>query len=159
VIVVLDASTLINLANGDALAIVLSIPGAKFLVSSAVRSESKSIASAVDAAVAAGSLGLVDDSLISARAFRAARQELRLGAGETECILAAVGLGCAMACDDGAARSAAIRLLGQDQVIGSIGLLRMARAAGLLTAGQAFVAYELMQARGGYLPQLRPADF
>ena len=72
-IVVLDASTLINLANGDALAIVLAIPGAKFLVSGAVRAESRSIANAIDDAVSAGSLGLVDDSLISARAFREAK--------------------------------------------------------------------------------------
>lgn len=69
-IVILDASTLINLVNGEVLAEILNIPGAAFQMSAAVRSESKSIALAIDAAVASGSLGLVDDSLISVTAFR-----------------------------------------------------------------------------------------
>lgn len=51
-IVILDASTLINLVNGEVLAAILSIPGAAFQMSAAVRTESKSIAEAIDAAVA-----------------------------------------------------------------------------------------------------------
>ncbi|KVK74284.1 hypothetical protein WS90_31250 [Burkholderia cepacia] len=53
-IIILDASTLINLANGGVLNVVLSLPGVRFLVSRVVRGESKSVVSAVDAVIADG---------------------------------------------------------------------------------------------------------
>ncbi|KVM74781.1 hypothetical protein CFB52_026945 [Burkholderia sp. AU18528] len=158
-IIILDASTLINLANGGVLNVVLSLPGVRFLVSSVVRGESKSVVSAVDAVIADGILGLVDDDLISIRTFRAAKERLGLGAGETECILAAEQMGCVLACDDLAARSAAKKALGAGQVRGSIGLLRMAVEANMLNREAAYLAYQLMRNRGGYLPELSPVDF
>ena len=158
-IVILDASTLINLVNGEVLAAILSIPGAAFQMSAAVRTESKSIAEAIDAAVAEERLGLVDDSLISVSAFREAKRLMQLGDGETECILAAASMGCAIGCDDQAARKQAKQRLGAGKLIGSIGLLRMAINAGLLSSEAAFASYGLMLERGGYLPQLAPSDF
>lgn len=150
-IVILDASTLINLVNGEVLAEILSIPGAAFQMSAAVRTESKSIAEE--------RLGLVDDSLISVSAFREAKRLMQLGDGETECILAAASMGCAFGCDDQAARKRAKQRLGTGNLIGSIGLLRMTINAGLLSSEAAFASYGLMLARGGYLPQLAPSDF
>ena len=150
-IVILDASTLINLVNGEVLAEILSIPGAAFQMSAAVRTESKSIAEE--------RLGLVDDSLISVSAFREAKRLMQLGDGETECILAAASMGCAFGCDDQAARKRAKQRLGAGNLIGSIGLLRMTINAGLLSSEAAFASYGLMLARGGYLPQLAPSDF
>ncbi len=158
-IVILDASTLINLVNGEVLAEILNIPGAAFQMSAAVRSESKSIALAIDAAVASGSLGLVDDSLISVTAFREAKRLMELGDGETECIMAAAALGCSIGCDDRAARRHATQRLGADRLMGSIGLLRMAIGARLLDPEAAFASYSLMIARGGYLPQLALSEF
>ena len=158
-IVILDASTLINLVNGEVLAEILSIPGATFQMSVAVRTESKSIAAAIDAAVAEGRLGLVDDSLISASAFREAKRLMQLGDGETECILAAASMCCAIGCDDRAARKRAKQMLGAGKVMGSIGLLRMAIDVGLLSSEAAFASYGLMLARGGYLPQRALSDF
>ena len=150
-IVIFDASTLINLVNGEVLAEILSIPGAAFQMSAAVRTESKSIAEE--------RLGLVDDSLISVSAFREAKRLMQLGDGETECILAAASMGCAFGCDDQAARKRAKQRLGAGNLIGSIGLLRMTINAGLLSSEAAFASYGLMLARGGYLPQLAPSDF
>lgn len=158
-IVILDASTLINLVNGEVLAKVLSIPGMAFQMSAAVRTESKSIAEAIDAAIAEGRIGLVDDSLISASAFREAKRQMQLGDGETECILAAALIGCAIGCDDRAARKHAKQRLGADKLMGSIGLLRMSIDAGLLSPKAAFVSYGSMVRRGGYLPQLALSDF
>ena len=157
-IVILDASTLINLVNGEVLATILNIPGATFQMSAAVRSESRSIAKAIDAAVAEGRLGLVDDSLISASAFREAKRLMQLGDGETECILAAVSMHCVIGCDDRAARKRAKQRLDAGKVIGSIGLLRMAINAGLMSPEAAFASYASMVARGGYLPHLEPLD-
>ena len=133
-IVILDASTLINLANGGVLDTILRTPGMTFQMSAAVRSESKTIAQAIDAAVANETMSLVDDSLISAAAFRDAKKLMLLGDGETECILAAAVLGCALGCDDRTARKRAKQKLGAGAVVGSIGLLRMAIDAKLLTA-------------------------
>ena len=158
-IVVVDASTLINLANGEALSAVLSLTGMRFLVSGAVRDESRSIAAAIKDAVAAGKLELVDDALITLRAFTEAKRQLRLGDGETECILAAEQLGCSIACDDRAARAASIARFGQARLIGSIGLLRLARQEGLVTRADAFASYELMRQRGGYLPSVAEQEF
>ena len=128
-------------------------------MSAAVRTESKSIAKAIDAAVTEGRLVLVDDSLISAIAFREAKRMMQLGDGETECILAAASMGCTIGCDDRAARKRAKQRLGAGNVMGSIGLLRAAINAELLSPEAAFASYGLMLARGGYLPKFLPSDF
>ena len=158
-IVVVDASTLINLANGEVLSKVLQLPGFFFHVSSVVRRESKTIAEAIDAAVASGCLILVDDSLISVSEFKRAKRELKLDDGETECILAAQALGCVVASDDKAARKCICDILGEDRLSGSIRLLRCAIAHGLINRKQAFDAYLLMRERGGFLPVLIESEF
>ena len=158
-IVILDASTLINLANGEVFGEILRLPKKRFFVSTVVRAESKTIASAIDEAVKANRLGLVDDSLISVSAFKAARQQFQLDAGETECILAAAAMGCSVGCDDQAARKAIIKELGEPRLTGSIGLLQMAVASGLIARKDAFAAYQLMRERGGFLPMKFESDF
>ncbi len=158
-IVVLDASTLINLVNGEVLGKVLRIPTVHYLVSGVVRGESKSISAAIDVAVESGLLGLVDDELITIAEFRKAKREMKLDDGETECILAAKALGCAIGCDDGAARACAERTLGPGMLTGSIGLLRKAIEAGLMSYEEAFASFSLMKTRGGYLPELGLDDF
>ena len=50
-IVILDASTLINLDNGDVLAEILSLPGRTFQISPEVLRESRTVAKAIKAAV------------------------------------------------------------------------------------------------------------
>jgi predicted nucleic acid-binding protein len=159
VIVVLDASTLINLANGEVFAKVISLPARSFRVSAAVKNESRTVARAIAVAVKCGDIEWVDDTAIDLHDFQAALDTWGLGAGETECILAAKLLGCSVACDDGEARKIIQRELGVAKLTGSMGLLREAVAAGLLTSEEAFSSYELMRARGGYLPKLAAGDF
>lgn len=156
---ILDASTLLNLANGEVLSKVLRLPSTSFQVSGVVRDESRTVAQAIDAAVASGRLALVDDRLISVSRFLRAKAEWQLDNGETECILAAVEIGCSVACDDKAARKVIVRVLGEDRLTGSIGLLREAAKAGLLTHTRAFAAYRLMRERGGFLPAIDKAEF
>lgn len=156
---ILDASTLLNLANGEVLSKVLHLPGISFQVSGVVRDESRTVAQAIDAAVAVGRLALVDDKLISVSRFLRAKAEWELDNGETECILAAAEIGSSVACDDKAARKVIMKVLGEDRLTGSIGLLREAVKAGLLTQAEAFVAYCLMRERGGFLPAIDEADF
>ena len=156
--IVLDASTLINLANGGVLGIVLSLPGERFLISGVVKRESRSIARAIDSAVASGKLALIDDDLVPGALFKQTKARLFLDEGETECILAARALGCGIACDDRAGREKAASELGSERVTGSIGLLSLARRACLLTADSAYEAYRKMVRHGGFLPVL-PLDY
>jgi predicted nucleic acid-binding protein len=159
VIQILDASTLLNLANGEVLSKVLRLPGTSFQVSGVVRDESRTVAQAIDVAVAAGHLALVDDKLISISRFLRAKAEWQLDDGETECILAAAEVGSSVACDDKAARKVILKVLGRDRLTGSIGLLREAVKAGLLTQAGAFAAYRLMRERGGFLPAIDEVEF
>lgn len=155
---ILDASTLLNLANGEVLSTVLRLPSVKFQVSAVVRDESRTIRDAIDVAVNAGHLELVDDKLISVARFVRAKAEWNLDNGETECILAASVLGCSVACDDKSARNVITRTLGNQHLTGSIGLLREAVKAGLLTQAEAYAAYQLMRGRGGFLPNISEVD-
>lgn len=158
-IFILDASTLINLANGGILNIILELPDTLFYVSRLVREESKTIAAAVDQAVESGKLALVDDAAISIEEFAQAKTLMRLGDGETECILAARAMRCGVGCDDATARAQARRQLGAARLKGSIGFLRMAVDSGLLTQNAAAEAYQLMLDCGGYLPSPETAGF
>ncbi|TXL68853.1 hypothetical protein [Zeimonas arvi] len=158
-IVVLDASTLINLDNGEVLAEVLSLPGRIFQISPEVRRESRTVVKAIKAAVERGDLDWVDDTAIDAGEYEDALAVWELGPGETECILAAKALDCSVACDDGAARRVVEREIGIARMTGTVGLLREAVVVGLLTAEEAFAAYEQMKRLGGFLPKKSLADF
>lgn len=158
-IVVLDASTLINLDNGDVLAKVLSLPGWTFQISPEVLRESRSVAKAIKGALECGDINWVDDSAIDAEEYRNALAIWELGPGETECILAAKAQGCSVACDDGAARKVIEREIGDPRMTGTVGLLREAVVAGLVTSKEAFEAYQQMKRLGGFLPKMSLADF
>jgi predicted nucleic acid-binding protein len=159
VIIIIDASTLINLVNGEVLSRVFHLPGTRFLISGMVVDESRTIASVVKGAIAAGFLDLVDGDLISMSDFTKAKAELNLGDGETECILAAGLIPCHFACDDRAARKCAKNRLDSASVMGSIGLLQMVVKAAVLTPDEAMSSYTKMVDHGGYLPALAPDHF
>lgn len=153
-VVILDASTLINLANGGVLGDVLALDGIEFLVGAAVMDEIPSAAEEIKQVVATGLLRFIDDNVITAKAFSQAKQEMQLGDGETECILAAAIMGYCIACDDKKARrEAKARLDPEERVTGSIGLLRALCAAGKASPQEALAVYQLMIERGGYLPE------
>lgn len=158
-IVVLDASTLINLDNGEVLAEILSLPGRTFQISPEVLRESRTVAEAIKEAVERGEIDLVDDTVIDADKYENALSVWELGPGETECILAAKILGCSVACDDGAARKVIEQEIGIHRMTGTVGLLREVVAVGLITEENAFKAYQQMKRLGGFLPNLSLIDF
>jgi predicted nucleic acid-binding protein len=159
VIIVLDACTLINLANGGVLGIVLGLKEAIFFIGPSVLRESSSVEKAMAHALQDKLLFLIDENKLSVSAFAALKHEYGLGDGETECLLAACTFGYLIACDDNAARKAATARLGVGQLTGSIGLLKLCIRQGALTPKQAFNAYELMKSRGGFLPRQLLKDF
>lgn len=158
-IVILDASTLINLANGEVFRAVISLPSRSFLVNEIVLQESRTVARAIQAAIKRGHIAWVDSNLIDVEEYQEALRLWCLGPGETECFLAARVLGCLVACDDGAACKVIRKNVPAIGLTGSIGLLREAMAEGILSAEQAYNSYQLMRTRGGYLPSLRLSDF
>lgn len=153
-IIILDASTLINLVNGGILSRAFRLPGVRFLVSGMVVDEAKTISEVVNEAVATGWLDLLDADMIAMSMFTKAKKEMNLGDGETESILAAELIPCHFACDDRAARKFAKIRLGLSRVTGSIGLLQQAVNASLLLPEDASAAHRMMIAHGGYLPNL-----
>jgi predicted nucleic acid-binding protein len=159
VIIVLDACTLINLANGESLSAVLDLPDANFLLSTLVRRESKTVAAALDDILPHPKLTPIDDEELPAKRFLELKDRFKLGDGETECLLTAEIKGCKIACDDYAARKAAERLFGKGSLTGSIGLLSKAVQCSIYTPERAFSCYCLMKERGGFLPNLSASYF
>jgi predicted nucleic acid-binding protein len=153
VIVILDASTLINLDYGEVLSDVLSLPNRDFKISETVLQESRTVVRAIQAAIRRGDIEWVDASVVDADDYKNAILEWGLGAGETECILAAQALVCTVACDDKAARKVLKRKLPSISLTGSIGLLRDIVVEGAKTVSYAYAAYQSMRAHGGYLPE------
>jgi len=159
VTIVVDASTLINLANGECLLDVLRLPRQIFLVSPIVKDESKTVSQLIETLIATRELGLVDDSIIDAAEFAQAKIDWDLDDGETECIIAAKKLNLIIATDDGLARRRAKSELGPAAVTGSIGLMKRAIAEAIFTADHAYAAFGKMRAAGGFLPDLKREDF
>ncbi|MXP09716.1 hypothetical protein [Pseudoblastomonas halimionae] len=86
--------------------------------------------------------------------------EKKLGDGESECILLANLDGqSSICCDDRRGRAKATEFLGEERVLGSLRLLKMAVRVGLIVPVEAFAAYELMRDAGGFLPTIGIAYF
>lgn len=152
-----DASTVINLANGG----VLWLPkatGRDLQIGRLVEAECSRQMEAIEAAIRDGAVSRLDDALVPAATFLSLSLKHGLGAGETECIAAAVALGCAVAIDDGRARSLARDTVGEGRLTGTIGFLKTAVQRGIVSVEAAMAAYESMVRAGGFLPRLRPSD-
>lgn len=96
--------------------------------------------------------------MLSANKFSDVLKLYDLGLGETECIALAEQQDLCVCTDDKAARRAAIKHLGESRVLGSLALTRACVCHRLLTAGDAFMAYETMKACGAFLPVI-PSDY
>lgn len=152
---VFDASALINLVNAGVLAEVLRLPGNFYFVGGLVEEESDSIRSQIAQAIEIGTLARLDDTAISAATYLGLLETYELGEGETECIAAALDRNdLIVVSDDRRARYVATVLLGTNRVTGTIGLLRLTVANGVLGMKQAFEAYQVMRSLGAFLPKL-----
>lgn len=154
--VVMDACSVINLQNGGALAAVCSIAGLKVQIGPIVGGECSEGCAAVIATLHdSGLLEYLTDTPLDADEFLEFVGEHRLGDGEAECImLAALDDEAKVCCDDMRGRKKAQAILGDERLVGSIGLLRDAVTCGLLSAAQAYLAYMQMRDAGGFLPDI-----
>ncbi len=149
-----DACALLNLTNGGVLTHALALPASSFLICNAVYAEIRSIREDLQCLIDAGILRFIDDNSISASQYLELKEKHELGDGETECIVFAISNYCTLVFDDNAARKTAHKLIGENRVTGSIGILRACVAHSLLTREEAYAAYVRMKNAGGYFPEM-----
>lgn len=147
---IFDACSLINLTNGQVLSTILALEICT--VGPIVRGEVT--LPEIEDAVACGLMRALDDGPLSSEPFLRLIEEERLGEGESECISAALQMTLSVCSDDDKARKVGRRLLGEDRVTGSLGLLRKAVRASRLTSDQAHEAYRRMLLCGAFLPSI-----
>jgi predicted nucleic acid-binding protein len=157
--IIFDASSIINLINGDAIDSVLALPDSSFFIGPLVLEECKQQQELINALIREGSIELLDDTSMSASVFSALQQRYDLGVGETECLAFAIDEQLTVACDDHKAREMISGRLTSLRVIGSISLLSKCVQQGLISPEDAETKYRRMKARGGFLPNLQLGYF
>ena len=159
--VVLDASSSINLHRSGLLEVVLTLSsfGYVFYLGYIVRDECGELKEFLDVQARRGSLTMLPDNALTSQQFADVLSLYDLGLGETECIASGKQLGLSVCTDDRAARKAAAKHIGEDRVLGSLRLIRECVCRGLISAHDAFRAYETMKARGAFLPCVSAAFF
>ena len=156
VAIAIDASSLINLANANALELALALPEYEFLISPVVAGEchAECIAEVVRLKEKYEHIILVDDNQIDAELYLDFLQQYELGEGETECIALCTSGGHLLCCDDRKARYVASTIIGSGRVLGSLRLLKWAVDCGLTSAENAHRVYLDMKLAGGFLPNI-----
>jgi predicted nucleic acid-binding protein len=159
--VVLDASSSINLHRSGLLEVVLTLSsfGYVFYIGSIVKDECGDLQEFLRTQEAKGTLIILPDDTLNPQEFTDVLNRYDLGLGETECIALAKQQEFCVCTDDKAARRAAAKHFAEDRVLGSLRLIRECVCQGLLTAPDAFLAYEVMIARGAFLPCISAAYF
>lgn len=159
--VIMDACSVINLHNGGVLEVVCAIEAIDVQIGPIAGGEcSEDCAIALANLHEAGQLEYLADTPIDADEFLEFVAQHKLGDGEAECImLAELSETAAVCCDDMRGRRKTEAILGQGRLVGSLKLLKQAVAEALLTADQAFAAYDLMREAGGFLPEIEAVYF
>jgi predicted nucleic acid-binding protein len=155
----LTTGSAINLLNGGVLDVIASLERRSLYVGPIVLDECGTDRNHIEGLLSGGRIARIDDELIPASAYLLALETFGLGPGETECIVFAAASGAHVCSDDRAARRVVLSQFGQPRLTGTIGLLKEATKANLISADDAWAAYQLMLSRGAYLPTVGPDDF
>ncbi len=158
---IIDACALVNLILGETAEECLGLIDPKVQVTPAIEKECHGrshTAEALRALLASELLEscnveITSDALVE---FMTAH---RLGAGESEAILACAQIERHLWSDDRRARRVGEETLGEGCVTGTIGVLRSLCSLGHLTPEAAYAAYCAMRAAGSFLPAMALADF
>lgn len=160
--IIFDASSLINLLNGNLLASVLLLSGRTFFAGPIVIGECRQggvLPVELERQLQSDHIRQLDDSVISAGTFLRLIELYGLGDGETECLAFASVSDFVVSCDDRRARQMIAREVGAVRVTGSLGLLRQLVQDGMLSVAQAKSGYSRMRLSGAYLPTIGDAFF
>lgn len=137
----------------------LSSAGFSFHMGTIVRGECGALSGSIEKYVSGGRLTILLGRTITAAQFARLLERYELGLGETECIAHAEGRGLTVCTDDGAARRAAEAHLGAGRVVGSLALIRECVCSQMITSHEAYLAYELIRAKGAFLPDVTAGYF
>ena len=155
----LDSSSVINLANADALDLACSLADVEWWLPPIVVDESGPSCAAVALELQQrGLMHFLDDHEVNAELFLTLLDTHRLGAGETECVAIAMQADHHICCDDRRARAMAIDILGQGRVFGTIRVLRWCVEQRRIACAEARRLLRTMREMGGFLPDT-PQDF
>lgn len=158
--ITLDACSIINLSNANALEVVLGMPEKAFIVSPMVAGECHAeCVVEVVRLTATCNITLAQEQDIDAALFLELLDTHELGQGETECLAICLTGNHSLCCDDRKARAVATELIGELRVMGSLRLLKWAVEAGRISSADAYIAYRGMIDAGGFLPELAPDWF
>ena len=157
---VVDASSVINLINGGALHLLRKLRRRRFWVTRSVINEVwPTDGKQVLTEVALDGLSVIDDVDINVGRFLELLESYLLGAGETESIVACEVLGHTLCCDDRKARDLGRTILGENRVTGSIGILKWYVSELALDPTNVYQMYQVMIAKGGFLPNIRGPQY
>jgi predicted nucleic acid-binding protein len=150
---VLDSSSIINLFNAGFLALLCQLKDHEFFVPPMVVGECHGEC-AVELVTLSeqGCVTFLDDDVVDADQYLTLLETHRLGAGETECMAVATSDDFGVCCDDRKAREATAILIGEDRVIGTMGLLKRAVEQAITTCANALALFTMMKEAGGFLP-------
>ena len=156
----IDASSVINFYNADALDAICKLEGARFVLCPLVIGECSAgcVAKLIELRER-GDITWLDDTQIPAELYLDLLETYGLGEGETESLAAGRVLGMGLCCDDKQARTVASDLIGQDKVIGSAGVLKLCVEEGCVDCQLANEIFALMRIAGGFLPTLPSTYF
>lgn len=157
---VLDSSSIINLFNAGALALICHLEEHDFFVPPMVVGECHG-ACAVELVTLRdeGCLTFIDDDAVDADQYLTLLEAHSLGAGETECMAVAASGDYSVCCDDRKARDAAAGYIGEGRVIGSLRLLQWCVHKLVIDCAAAFDAFRDMKSMGGFLPDTPQSFF
>lgn len=157
--IVLDTCSLLNMVSGNVLAKICCLPY-QFSIGPIVYDEcTKQPCMELEDEINKGRIAVLDGSGFSVGLFSQLLAKYGLGDGETECISYGSALGYAICTDDRLARESALKELGPQRVIGTIGLLKLTTTHHLTSCQESFKAYQLMVKYGGFLPKLKDDYF
>lgn len=156
----LDSSSIINLFNAGALALLCQLEEHQFFVPPMVVGECHGDCAAELVMLREqGCVSFIDDDAVDADQYLALLEAHRLGAGETECMAVAACNDYCVCCDDRRARQAASNLIGKERVIGTLRLLQWCVQSLVFDCAAAFAAFVAMRDSGGFLPDTAQAFF
>jgi predicted nucleic acid-binding protein len=148
-----DTCSVINLVNADALELACTLGGVEWWLPPTVVDEAgTTCAAALLDLQQRGRIRFVDDHEVDGDRYLALLEEHKLGAGETECLAISLTTDHHICCDDRKARRAAVTLIGQERVFGTVRLLRWCVEQRLIVCSEAKRLLRTMREMGGFLP-------
>lgn len=152
--IILDSCSIINLINGEVFDKIFSLKNYCFYLGLIVQEEcykEPEQIPIIDLAISSKKLLLIEEDIELSK-YKEYKKKYNLGDGETESIISAKDHNMTIASDDNMARKSAIIEIGEENVVGTIYLLREMVRQNLIQCDESIESLLIMKIRGGFLP-------